>query len=96
MPSFRITLTVGALRDGVTPESVVPTAARAAAEMATVEASELAVVAGEARVIVRFSADDPAEALRIGVHVRAVTADVAQLLGARVTERVRSRWLPVR
>ncbi|KFF60830.1 hypothetical protein JF66_01595 [Cryobacterium sp. MLB-32] len=95
MPSYRITLTVGDLRDGVTPDSVVPTAARAAAEMATVEASELAVVSGEARVIVRFSAENPAEALRVGLHVRQATADVARLLGAQVTERVRSRWLPV-
>jgi len=95
MPSFRITLAVGALRAGVAPESVVPVAAGAASALTTVEASELAVVAGSARVIVRFTADDHAEAWRVGGEVRSATANVARVITAQVTERVKSRWLPV-
>jgi hypothetical protein len=50
MPSYRITLGVGALRAGTDPQSVLPTAAAAARELTTVEAWDLAVVRGEARM----------------------------------------------
>jgi len=95
MPSFRITLTVGALRVGVAADSVVPVAARAASALTTVEAAELAVVAGSARVVVRFAAEGAAEALQVGHQVRAATLAVAEVTGAQVTERVKSRWVPV-
>ncbi len=96
MPSFRIEMSIGALRPGVSPDTVLPTAAAAAAELTTVEASDLAVVAGSARATVRFSADDPAAALRIGRAVLDATHGVAEPLSWRVTERVKARWLPIR
>jgi hypothetical protein len=89
-------MTIGALRPGASPGSVLPEAARAAAELTTVEASDVAGVAGSARVTVRFTADDGASALRIGRHVVEATRAAAEPLAWQVTERVKSRWLPAR
>jgi hypothetical protein len=96
MPSFRVTMTIGALRPGTAPDSVLPAAARAAGELTSVEASDLAVVAGSARLTVRFTDDDESAALRVGRHVVEGTRAVAEPLSWQVTERVKSRWLLVR
>ncbi|POH62477.1 hypothetical protein C3B61_16630 [Cryobacterium zongtaii] len=96
MPSYRVIMSIGALQPGVRPEAVLPAAAGAAAELTTVEASDLAVVAGSARATVRFTADDGTAALAIGDHVVAKTGQVAAPVSWLVTERVKGRWLPVR
>ncbi|QYF72214.1 hypothetical protein [Cryobacterium sp. PAMC25264] len=96
MPSYRVTMTIGALQPGVRPDAVLPAAAAAAAELTSVEASDLAVVAGSARATVRFTADDGDLALAIGEHVVATTRRVAAPVTWLVTERVKGRWLPVR
>lgn len=95
MPSFRVTMTIGALRPGVAPEQVLPLASAAAAQLTTVEASEVAVVSGAARLTVRFTADDAELALQIGRHVVEKTGTVAEARAFAVTERVRGRWFPV-
>lgn len=89
-------MAIGALRARVAPDSVLPTAASAANELTTVEASDLSVVAGSARITVRFMADDADLALQIGRHVVAATQAVAEPLAWRVTERVNGRWYVVR
>ncbi|MEC5185096.1 hypothetical protein RCH12_002572 [Cryobacterium sp. MP_3.1] len=96
MPSYRVIMSIGTLQPGVRPEAVLPAAAGAAAELTTVEASDLAVVAGSARATVRFTADDGTAALAIGDHVVAQTRLVAAPVSWLVTERVKGRWLPVR
>ncbi|TFC04515.1 hypothetical protein E3O42_05015 [Cryobacterium adonitolivorans] len=96
MPSYRVIMSIGALQPGVRPDAVLPAAAGAAAELTTVEASDLAVVAGSARATVRFTADDGAAALAIGDHVVAQTRLVAVPVSWLVTERVQGRWLQVR
>lgn len=95
MPSYRVTMIIGALQPGVRPDAVLPAAAAAAAERTTVEASDLAVVAGSPRATVRFTADDGAAALAIGDHIVAATRRFAVPVSWQVTERVRGRWLPV-
>ena len=95
MPSYRVTLNVGTLRPGVSADSVLPAAAAAAAELTVVEASELTVVAGTARVIVRFAAEDGRTALAIGQHVIERALTLVGLNASLVTERVKDRWLPV-
>jgi len=89
-------MTIGALRPGVAPESVLPTAASAAGELTAVEASDLSVVAGSARIIVRFTTDDAASALRIGRQVVVATQGVAEPVSWQVTELLRGRWCVVR
>ncbi len=95
MPSYRVTLTVGALRPGVEPEAVLPAAADAVAEFTTLEASNVSVVRGEARLVVRFTADDDDLAWQIGRHAAAVTDGLAEVLEARVTRRSHEKWLTV-
>jgi ABC-type tungstate transport system substrate-binding protein len=96
MPSYRVTIAIGALQRGVRPDAVLPAAAAAAAERTVVEASDLAVVAGTARATVRFTADDGAAALAVGGHVVEQTRVLADPVSWLVTERVKGRWLPVR
>ncbi|WP_232819229.1 hypothetical protein [Homoserinimonas sp. OAct 916] len=95
MPSYRVTLSIGALRPGVAPPDVLPAAGAAAAEVTELEASELSVVAGEARITVRFSADDAELAEQVAAHVGQATARLAAVVTARLTERVGARWYPV-
>lgn len=92
MPSFRVTITIGALRPGATPEAVLPVATRAAAELTTVEASDVGIVAASARLTVRFTADDSELAGQIGRHVVEMTGTVAEPLAWKLTERVNGRW----
>ena len=90
-----MTVTIGALRPGVQPEAVLPFAAAAASRRAVVEASDLAVVRGSARIIVRFTADDVGQGWEVG---RAVVDDLRTLADAQswaVTLRDGGRWYPV-
>jgi hypothetical protein len=96
MPSYRVVLTVGALAPGVQPPDVLPAAADAARELVTVEAYDVGVVSGEARITVRFTADDDATAWRVHDHVRSTTGVLADLPTARLTQRYGPRWHPVR
>lgn len=92
MPSFRVTMTVGVLRPGVAPEQVQPRAEDAARELAVLESSQVDVVRGEARLTVRFTAEDAEIALQVARHVIASTADVVQLGAAAITERDGGTW----
>ncbi|TFD54726.1 hypothetical protein E3T55_02730 [Cryobacterium frigoriphilum] len=93
MPSFRVTIAVGALHPGVAPAVVLPAAAAAAGTLTTVEASDLSVVAGSARLIVRFTAEDREVAEQVADHVLAVTASLAEPRTSTLTKRVGGRWL---
>jgi hypothetical protein len=95
MPDYRVTMNIGALREGIAPASVLPAAAAAAAELTMVEASDLAIVAGAPRITVRYEAEDVELARQIGEHVAASTGQSAQVLSYRVTERVKGRWFAV-
>ncbi|MBG6238574.1 hypothetical protein IWX78_001546 [Mycetocola sp. CAN_C7] len=95
MPSFRVTVTIGALHPGVQPEEVLPFAAAAAEKWAVVEASDLAVVRGSARIIVRFTAEDTAAGWRIGRTVVDDLSAVAEPVVWTVTLRDGGRWYPV-
>ncbi|WP_431245254.1 hypothetical protein [Leifsonia xyli] len=92
MPSFRVIVPVGRLRPGVDPRSIEPAAADAAREQAVVEASSVDVVAGEARLTVRFTGDDVRSAIRVAEHTIARIETLAETGDWRVTERVGGRW----
>lgn len=96
MPSFRVTATIGRLRPGVAPASVLPSAADAARDLATVESFDVGVVSGEARITVRFTADDEVQARRVADHVLATTGALAELSRVGLTRRYGARWHPVR
>jgi hypothetical protein len=94
--SYRVVLAVGLLRPGVDPADVLPAAAAAAQAVTEVEARDLAVVAGEARVVVRYLASDDAAARRIGDRVHARVRELAQVDRVTVDRRDGPRWWPVR
>lgn len=96
MPSYRVTVSIESLHPGILPATVVPRAAATAAEMTTVEASDLTIVGGAARVIVRYTADDAASALQIGAHVVGDLRTIAELRASLVTERIKGTWVSVR
>jgi hypothetical protein len=52
-------------------------------------------VAGAPRITIRFTADDAELAAQLGQHVAAATDAVAEVLVAKVTERVKGRWYVV-
>lgn len=96
MPSYRVVLAVGVLERGVDPARVLPTAADAVAELATVEANEIGVVRGQARITVRFMADTDIDAAQVGQHVYHRIDQLAATSPPRVTRRWGSRWHPLR
>lgn len=95
MPSYRVTIVIGLLHHGVRPQGVLPAAAAAGAELTTVESSDVSVVAGEARITVRFLADDDAASVRVGHHICATTGALADLGAVTLTRRYGGRWYPV-
>jgi hypothetical protein len=96
MPDFRVTMVIGALRPGTAAAAVLPAAKAAAHELTMVEASDLAGVAGEARLTVRFESDDAELATQVAQHVVAVTHSLAEVTRFAVTRRVGGRWVPAR
>ena len=96
MPDYRVTMIIGAVRPGVSPAAILPTAKSAAAELTMVEAADLAVVSGEARVTIRFESDDAELANQIAEHVVATTRQSVDVPVFTVTERGRGRWFSVR
>jgi hypothetical protein len=93
--SYRISLGVGLVRPGIAPDAVLPAAARAARETTTVESWDLAVVRGQARVIVRFTADSNDEAAEVGRRVHAAVAALAGVTSPGLTRRYGPKWHPV-
>jgi len=92
MPSYRVSLAVGMLQPGVDPAVVLPAAAAAARELTTVEASDVGVTAGRARITVRFMADDDGEAHRVADAVRDRVEALAATSDHRLTRRWGNRW----
>lgn len=95
MPSYRATLAIGALAPGVAPAAVLPAAKAAAQELVVVEAADLQVTSGQARVVVRFAADDEEIASQVGRHVASVVQALAVVSGWRLTVRNGARWEPL-
>ncbi|TWH33806.1 hypothetical protein [Isoptericola variabilis] len=94
MPSYRVSLAVGTLRPGVDPAAVLPAAADAARELATVETSDVGVVRGQARITVRFTTDSDDAAHAVADAVRARTTRLAATSDGTLTRRWGARWYP--
>lgn len=96
MPSYRVSAAVGLLRPGTQAPDVLPAAVDVARGLVTVEAFDVAVVRGAARVTVRYEARDDASARRAGWAVLARLDELAEISGRTVTRRFGSRWYPLR
>jgi hypothetical protein len=69
--------------------------ADAVAEVTTVEAADLAVVSGSARVTVRFTGDDDDHARLVSGRALTGLASTARAVTWRITRRDGGRWMPV-
>ena len=87
---------MGALRPGVPPAAVLPAAKAAAGELTMVEAADLTVVSGSARIVIRFESDDAELANQIAEHVVTTTRGSADVPRFSVTQRAKGRWFSVR
>ncbi|MEE6296997.1 hypothetical protein [Georgenia wangjunii] len=96
MPSYRVRIGVGMLRPGVDPESVLPCGADAAAALTTVEARDVELRGGRARILVRFTAADDADAHLTARAVHAAVDALAQVGLPELTCRYGNRWISVR
>ncbi|MBC7591315.1 MAG: hypothetical protein H7226_09785, partial [Salinibacterium sp.] len=85
----------GARAGGAPADSVLPAAKAAARELAVVEAADVQVVSGQARIVVRFAAEGPEVATHIGRHVASTIAQLASVDSWRITERDGARWNPI-
>ncbi|WP_233255424.1 hypothetical protein [Naasia lichenicola] len=85
-------MAIGRLAPGVRPDELEPRAADAAALLTTLEASSVNLVGGQARITVRFSADEDDLARQIGEHVAASTAASAEVTEWWITKGPGSRW----
>jgi hypothetical protein len=64
VPSYRFSAAIGALRPGVAAARVLPELTDDARTLAIVEASNIAVVRGEARVVIRAASPSASSAWR--------------------------------
>ncbi|MDM7830394.1 hypothetical protein [Cellulomonas edaphi] len=96
MPSYRVSAAVGLLQPGTDAAQVLPEAVAVAEQRVVVEAFDLAVVRGEARVTLRFDAPDDQTARQVGWGVLARLDELADISGRQVTRRWGARWLPLR
>lgn len=96
VPSYRVTAHVGLLRPGTDAPAVLPAAVEAARALATVEAHDVGVVRGRARVTVRFEAPGDGEARRVGWAVLERLDELAEISDGRLVRRYGNRWYPPR
>ncbi|PYY60566.1 hypothetical protein DEJ17_05180 [Curtobacterium sp. MCSS17_011] len=95
MPSYRVTLAIGALATGTAPDAVLPAASALVREHAVVEAEDVRLLRGVPCAVVRFEAEDD----RVAAAVREAAVDglrdVVEIRSDVVTRREGGRWIPV-
>lgn len=96
MPSYRVTMELGALHRGVDPADVLPAAIDSARALTAVEAGTVEVRRGRALVVVRFEASDDLEASGVGRTVVRRIDELVVVESSRTTRRYGARWYPLR
>jgi hypothetical protein len=96
VPSYRVTLAVGALAPGTAPDAVLPEAARLVAELTVVEAQDVTLRRGVPCAVVRFEAPSDEIAEAVADHAAAGLARVVEVRSTVLTRRDGTRWTPVR
>ena len=101
MPSFRVTVEVGAMRPGRHPDDVIATARAATSKVAHLDDSHIDLVRGRAVIRVRYAVADGNDeeedqsALAVARHVVDALDPVAAVPCWWVERRRRGDWLPV-
>ena len=87
MPSYRTVLAVGLLRAGRAPAQV----EAAARSVTRLDAFDIGIERGAARVACRFTADDDAQARTLDARLRTAVREVAEVPRARLEKIVKGR-----
>ena len=95
VPSYRVTLAVGALAPGIAPDAVLPAAAALAGERTVVEAQDVRLLRGVPCAVVRYEAAEDAEAIAVARHVVAGLRATVEVRSDVVTRRDGARWTPI-
>jgi hypothetical protein len=95
VPSYRVTLAVGALAPGVAPDAVLPAAARLVAEQVVVEAQDVRLIRGVPCAVVRYEAADDEVAIAVARLAVAGLRDTVEIRSDRVTRRDGGTWTPI-
>jgi len=95
VPSYRVTLAIGALAPGTAPDAVLPAAARLVAELAVVEAQDVRLLRGVPCAVVRYEAAEDELAVAVARHAVAGLAGTVEVRSDRVTRRDGARWTPI-
>jgi len=95
VPSYRVTLAVGALAPGTAPDAVLPEAARLVGELTVVEAKDVQLLRGVPCVVVRYEAPTDEIAEAVAEHTVDGFTRVASVRSSAVTRRDGGRWTPV-
>jgi hypothetical protein len=95
VPSYRVTLAVGALAPGVAPDAVLPAAARLVAEQVVVEAQDVRLIRGVPCAVVRYEAGDDELAIAVARLAVAALRDTVEIRSDRVTRRDGGTWTPI-
>lgn len=95
VPSYRVTLAIGALAPGVAPDAVLPAAARLVAELAVVEAQDVRLLRGVPCAVVRYEAGEDELAVAVARHAVDGLAGTVEVRSDRVTRRDGARWTPI-
>ena len=83
------------MRPGIRPDALLPAAASAVRARTTVEAYDLAVVRGAARINVRFLSADNGAAESIAGDVHRAVGALAAIASPELERRYGPRWHPV-
>jgi hypothetical protein len=95
VPYYRITISLVALRASAEPAAVLSVTAAEVARIVTLEANDIQVARGEARLTVRSMGDDDAAAERVAGAIRARTDELMDLPRASIARRDGGAWTPI-
>lgn len=95
MPSYRAILPIGDVRPGHSPEEVMDSAVAAVSSIATVEHTDIQILSGVPRIVVRFTIDDDVDARFVAGAMKDAVSRVAATGAGRLLLRRGGRWIPV-
>lgn len=96
MPSYRAILPIGEVHPGQHPEMVLDSAVAAVSSITTVEHTDIQILSNVPQIVVRFTADDDADARFASSAMADAVSRVATTGTMRLLLRRGGRWVPVR
>ena len=93
MPSYRAILPIGDVHPGNGPESVMDSAVVAVSSIATVEHTDIQILAGVPQIVVRFHLDDDGDARFVADAMKDAVSRVATTGAQRLLLRRGGRWI---